>query len=105
MALDLAELKKLRAYLDALIQAEAVLAEPEPQAPEPVDVAAWNVSRRNRILAGSGEKAELLGTISTEPVVTDKTFIDLDVPNLADGIVKRAAEIRSAALALTAVKP
>lgn len=104
------ELVKLRNYLDALIQAEAILAEPAPEPVEAkaVDLAAWQTAQRNRVLAGSGDKAALLGTISTAPVVDEKALTDLDVyPSLAADIVKRAGEIRATALALTpvAVKP
>lgn len=104
--MDIAELKKLRAYLDAIIEAEAVIAEKPPEDPAPVDVAAWQTSVRNRILAGDGDKAALLGTLSTEPTVNEKSLTDLDVyPSLAADIVKRAGEIRTSALALTAAKP
>lgn len=98
------EVIKLRNYLDTLIQAEAVLAEPEPKPVEaqPVDLDAWKLIQRNKLLAGSGDKAALLGTLSTEPAVTEKALTDLDVyPSLAADIVRRAGEIRTAALALT----
>ncbi len=100
MALNLDEVRKLHNYLGVILAAEAVLAEPEPQAPEPVDVEAWKVSQANRILAGSGDKAALMGTLSTAPVVVEKTLTDLDVyPSLAADLVKRRDEIRATALA------
>lgn len=98
------EVIKLRNYLDALIQAEAVLAEPAPEPVEAkaVDLAAWQTAQRNKILASSGDKAALLGTLADAPAVTEKTLTDLDVyPSLAADIVKRRDEIRAAALALT----
>lgn len=102
--MDIAELKKLRAYLDAIIEAEAVIAEKPPEDPAPVDVAAWATSVRNRILAGSGDKAALFGTLSTAPVVVEKSLTDLDVyPSLAADICKRRDEIRAEALARPAV--
>jgi len=101
MELNLDEIRKLHNYLGAILAAEAVLAEAEP--PEPVDLTAWKTSQANRILAGSGDKADLFGTLSTEPVVIEKSLTDLDVyPSLAADIVKRAGEIRVAALAKVA---
>ena len=104
MAINIDEIKKLRAYLDAIIEASAVIAEEQPKDPEPVDVAAWKTSVRNRILAGSGDKAALFGTLSTEPTVAEKELTDLDVyPSLAADICTARDDIRAAALALTAV--
>lgn len=97
------ELKKLRGYCDALIRAQEVLAEqaPEDQPKAPAELAAWKLSQSNLILAGSGEKAEILGTISTEPVVTAEDLTSLDVcPSMADELVAAAADIRTQALAL-----
>lgn len=103
MELNLDKIRKLHNYLGAILAAEAVLAEPEPKQLEPVDLTAWKTSQANRILAGSGDKADLLGTLSTEPVVVEKSLTDLDVyPSLAADIVKRAGEIRVAALAKVA---
>lgn len=99
------EITKLRNYLDALIQANNVLAEPAPEAVEakPIDLAGWKTSQANKVLAGSGDKAALFGTLSTAPAVTEKALTDLDVyPSLAADIVKRRDEIRVTALALTA---
>ncbi len=105
----LSELRKLRTYCDELILAHEVLAEPAPASTPEVkpDLAAWKLSRSNRILAGSGDKAALLGTLSTAPVVDEKALTDLDVyPSLAAELVKARDEIRVAALALrTPVKP
>ena len=101
----LAELKKLQSYCGELIAAHEVLAEPAPEAtPEvKVDLAAWKLSQSNRILAGSGDKAALLGTLSTEPTVkaTDLTALDV-YPSMADELVKAAGDVRIAALALRA---
>lgn len=102
--MKLAEIIRLRNYLTSLIDAEATLAEPEPKLvdAQTVDIDAWKLIQRNKLLAGSGDKAALLGTLSTEPEVTEKALTDLDVyPSLAADIVKRRDEIRTAALALT----
>ena len=101
----LTELRKLRAYCEVLIAAHEVLAEPAPE-PTPevkVDLAAWKLSQSNRILAGSGDKAALLGTLSTEPTVKAADLTDHDVyPSMAEELVQAAADIRVAALALRA---
>lgn len=59
------------------------------------------VSARNLVLAGSGEKAELLGTLSTEPTADSKALeaAGLDAAAAAALLVK-ATELRAAALAL-----
>jgi len=99
----LTELRKLRAYCDVLIAAHEVLAEPVPE-PTPevkVDLAAWKLSQSNRILAGSGEKAELLGTLSTEPTVKAGDLTKLDIyPSMEEELLAARDEIRVAALAL-----
>jgi hypothetical protein len=105
MAIDLSNLRKLRAYLDALLQASEVLAEepPKPVEAKSVDLAAWAVSQRNRVLAGSGDKADLLGTLSTAPVVDDKVLAAVGADaEIAKAIITARDELRSAALALTA---
>ena len=98
----LAELRKLRAYCDALIEAHAVLAEPPPEAPAAVDLAAWQTAQRNRVLAGSGDKAALLGTLSTAPTVEPGNLTKLDVyPSMEAELLAAAADCRAKALALT----
>lgn len=97
--------RKLHSYLGALIQAQDVLAEPAPEdVPEQkADLAAWETSRRNRILAGSGDKAALLGTLSTPPTVDAKALADLGLPVAdADAVV---AEVQTIRTTLTAVAP
>jgi hypothetical protein len=99
----LAELRKLRAYCSELIAAHEVLAEPAPEAKEAVavDLAAWKLSQSNRILAGSGEKAELLGTLSTEPTVKAGDLTKLDVyPSTEAELLAARDDIRKAALEL-----
>lgn len=103
----LAEVRKLQAYCAALILAHDVLAEAPPEdRPElKADLVAWRTSQRNRILAGSGEKAELFGTLSTEPLVTAKSLTDLDVyPSTAEAMIAARDEIRAALLAAEAPK-
>jgi len=100
------EVIKLRNYLDALIDAEAVLAEPPPQPVEAVavDLDAWKVAQRNRVLAGSGDKAALLGTLSTAPTVDDKALAALGADaEVAKALIAARDATRAAALALTAV--
>jgi len=103
----IAELKKLRAYCDALIAAQAVLAEapPEYQPEVKVDLTAWKLSQSNKILAGSGDKAALLGTLSTEPTVKEGDLTKLDVyPSMEAELLAAAADIRSKALDLRKVE-
>jgi hypothetical protein len=100
----LSELRKLRTYCGELIAAHEVLAEPAPEAKEAVavDLTAWKLSQSNRILAGSGDKAALFGTLSTEPTMDAKalaTALDL-YPSAAEAIVAEAVKIRAEALAL-----
>ena len=105
MAINLDNLRKLRSYLDALIVASEVLAEPEPKAVEavPVDLEAWKLSKRNRILAGSGDKAEILGTLSTPPTVDDKALAAVGAdPEVSKAIITARDSFRADALALTA---
>ena len=68
--LTLAEKAKLQiqqAVISFALAADAVLIQTAPEDPEPVDLVAYWTSVRNQILAGSGIKAEWLGTLSTEP--------------------------------------
>jgi len=90
------KLVKVVAWGKALLAADAVLAEPEPEQPEPVDVLAWRTSLRNQVLAGSGEKAALLGTLSTEPTVSDA---EVDKA-LGAGMAAERDRLRLEALAL-----
>jgi hypothetical protein len=101
----LAELRKLRGFCDALISAHEILAEPMPadQPEVKADLAAWKLSQSNRILANdpAEEKGALLGTLSTEPTVSEKSLTDLDLyPSTAAEMVKARDEVRAAALAL-----
>lgn len=95
-------LTKLRDYVSALLDADAVMSEAVPESPEPVDLAAWKTSQRNRVLAGSGRKAELLGTLSTEPSIRDADLDALGIDAEAAAVIKAERDrIRQAALALT----
>ena len=99
------ELRKLQAYCGVLLDAHAVLAEkpPEVRAEVKVDLNAWRTSQSNRVLAGSGDKAALLGTLSTVATLTKEDLTKLDVyPSLADEILAAAADCRAQALALRA---
>ena len=63
------------------------------------------VSARNIALAGSGDKAALMGTLSTEPVLQDKDLIEIGIEEkLAEDIIKERDTIRIDALALTEAK-
>ena len=99
----LEKLLKLRAYLDAAISAIQA-AEAPPLDPQlPVEFTAYKTSIRNRILAGFGEKAELLGTLTTEPVADAKSLVTAGLDEkTADEILTACAEARSVALALDA---
>jgi len=91
----LSELRKLRAYYDALLLAHEVLATeiPKDQPEVKVDVAAWKASQADLILACSGDKAALLGTLSTEPTVKG-TDLPKDLLDARDEIRTTALEMR-----------
>lgn len=101
-----ASMVKLRAYADGVIEAIDVLNEtaPEDKPAESADVIGWKNSVRNRVLAGSGDKAAFFGTLSTEPVVTahDLENLGLDAGTAADLIVSRD-ELRAAALSMAPI--
>jgi len=103
--MDYQNIRKQIAYLTALadahdaVEAGKALAE---KAPEPAqDVAAQKLACSNIAIAGSGVKAELCGTISTEPTATAEKLIGLgfDEKQAADMVAEGAA-IRVDALEL-----
>jgi len=100
------QLRKQVAYSQALLDAEEVLASAPSEeiapVPDPIDLVALRTSIRNRVLAGSGDKAAILGTLSTEPAKDAKTLsAELDIyPSLAEAMVEEAGRLREAALAL-----
>ena len=59
------------------------------------------VTARNTVLAGSGEKAELLGTLSTAPTADAKALTDAGLEGKEnDELLAKAAELRATALAI-----
>ena len=98
--MDRNKLTRLRDWCEALLAADSAISEPEPEQPEPVDLDAWRISVRNRVLAGSGEKAALLGTLSTKPTVK---AADIDAA-LGAGVSAERDRLRAAALARTAAE-
>lgn len=96
------DLVKLRSYIDALIQGLDGLAgaepPPTPPAPDPQD---YLVAARNSVLAGSGDKAGLFGTLVEAPVVTSQELRDLGLlASQADAIIAARDGARAQALAL-----
>lgn len=103
--------RKAIAYLTALCDAHDAVesgkaidtAKPESA---PVDTTAQKTTAQNIALAGSGDKAALMGTISTEPTITSKELVDAGIDEkLAVEIITERDAIRADALALTEVKP
>lgn len=100
-------IRKLIAYLDGLCVAdEAVEAGKkvgtEPEMPKET-VEQQKTSYRNIALAGSGYKAEIMGTLTTEPTVAAKelTALGLDTKT-ADELITKRDMVRADAVALTA---
>jgi len=93
-------LLKLKAWAEALLQAKDALAAVPPVNPEPVDVAAFLTAQRNQVLANSGDKAALLGTLSTPPVLSEADLAKVVGAALADAFRKDRDICRAAALAL-----
>ncbi len=103
--MDTAKLRKLRNTINALLQASEVMDEPMPKAERDMsaeEATAWKTSQRNRVLAGSGDKAEFLGTLSTEPVVSaaDLEAMGVSKTDAAEMVAERDS-LRAEALALT----
>jgi len=98
------KLQLLKQIVDFTLAAQAVLSEEEPtvQEIEPVDIIAWRISIRNRVLAGSGVKAAWLGTLSTEPEygVDDLLSLGALTPTAAQLLTNCRDDLRAAALAL-----
>jgi len=95
-----AGLEKLRAYAESMITALDALDEqpPEDKPAESADMVGWKNSVRNRVLAGSGEKAAFFGTISTEPVIAARDLQDMgfDVAT-AEALIDERDKMRAAA--------
>jgi len=97
--MDPNKIRKLRAYCDALLKTRSVADESEPEQPEKPDLDAWRTSVRNRILAGSGDKAALLGTLSTEPTVTAADLRDAGLlSTTAAELIAERDQVRAIAL-------
>ena len=95
---------KVKAYAESIITAIDALNEtqPEDQPGQVADVQGWKNSVRNRILAGSGEKAAFFGTISTEPVVAARDLEGLGFdPDTAKALTDTRDELRDAALSVS----
>jgi len=82
------KLIKLRAYLDKLIAANSAIEETQPEPPPAFDLVAWKTSIRNRVLANDGLAAELIGTLSSNPSVSQS-----DLEALGLGAAQAAALI------------
>jgi hypothetical protein len=92
---------RLEAYAKSIVAAIDALNElpPEDQPGVVADVQGWKNSVRNRILAGSGDKAAFFGTISTEPVVTAQDLADLGIDGqVAVDLIAERDRLRAAAL-------
>jgi len=91
---------KLRNYCDVLVEAQGILEEPPPKKAAEPDLEAWGISQRNRVLANSGDKAELLGTLTQPPLVTLKELTGLQLETgLAEEMLAARDEIRAQAAA------
>lgn len=86
--MDINELIRLRDILVALVDAEYTL-----------DTEEQNLSTSNKVLASSGVKAEVLGTLSSVPTISAKDLSALH-PDLVTPILSKAAELRARAVAL-----
>ena len=98
--MDPNRIRKLRAYCDALLAAKSATdsAQPKPEEPQAV-VDSWRRETSNLVLAGSGDKAALLGTLSSEPTVDAAQLctLGLDADTAAE-IVDDATAARAEAL-------
>ena len=100
-ASKLRKLRKLKEIVDFTIAAQEVLVQPEPQVPEPVDLAGFRTAVRNQVLAGSGVKAEWLGTLSTPPTLGAADVQALGLTAAVATLVTGCRdELRAAALVL-----
>jgi len=99
------DLLKLRGYIDALLESQAAVdgIEAVENPPAPPDPVAALRSIRNIVLAGSDDKAELMGTMEAEPVVDVDALRELGVlASTANAMIAARDSIRDAALALSA---
>lgn len=97
------KLRLLKEVVDFTIAAQEVLSEPEPtdQPAVPADLIAFRTAVRNRVLAGSGEKAKWLGTLSTPPLYGKPDVLALGVTDAAATLLVACRdELRAMALAL-----
>ncbi len=93
-------------YLMALREAkqsmDAHFAALNTPAVEPLDVEKLNASTQCKILANSGRKAEILGTISTEPTLDTDKMVGFGITKeVADAIKNGADSLRAWAEGLT----
>ena len=109
MAFDYTGARKQAAYLNALCDAHSAVETGKliKEDAEPKEtIANQKVSASNIALAGSGAKAEIMGTISTEPTLRAADLVALGMDDkYADGVMIEAAAVRVDALALREVKP
>ena len=99
----LKQITVLQSLYDAHTSVEAgkLIAEPLPDAPKET-VEAQKMTARNVALAGSGLKADLMGTLSTLPVLDERALVAIDFNEVqAADIVKERDTIRADAFALT----
>lgn len=70
---------------------------------EPVDMEKLKASTQNKILANGARKAEILGTISTSPIIDITKMIDIGVKaDVAEAIDKGRNDLRAWAKGLSA---
>jgi len=90
--MDPDKIRKLRAYCDALLEAIDIADESGPSQQDPQDVLDdWRTDSSNRVLGGSGFKAEIIGGYATAPTVTSADLEALGVSKsvAAEMIVER----------------
>ena len=109
--MDYELLKKVIVGLQGFVDAhEAVLAgqaidlEQPPEPVDPNDVLNRKTEARNRALANGGAKAELLGTLSTEPTIDENVLISIGVDKVfAASLIAERNKIRAEAFALSPI--
>jgi len=101
-AVQVDKLELLKQVIDFTLAAHSVLSQPEPEEPEPIDLAAFRTKIRNQVLAGSGVKAKWLGTLSTEPEYGTADLLDLGAftPAAVQLLTDCRDELRAVALGL-----
>jgi hypothetical protein len=108
--MDYTAKRKQAAYLIALcdchdaVEAGKALAAKEPEPAE--DIQAQKDCFSNIVLGGSGVKAELLGTIASEPTITVKALVDVGFEEReADELIAESVKVRADAFELRIAKP